>query len=158
MNTLRASPNKYPAVPTTMAHTSAPTAFEGNELSRANGTHADHKGCRLLSAASKRTLRPVSLTWTLHRPIGAPSERRMLERLFEEERRRTKAAPRPVLKLMFASLIRASERCRGFGITELERHQLQRLYNEVHEEAQKTHQPLVKPHSTPDQICSKDGT
>lgn len=87
----------------------------------------------------------------------------LLERLFEEERRRTKAAPtlfgeRPVLKLMFASLIRASERWRGLRITELEHHQLQHLYGELQEGAQKMHQPLVKPHSTPDQIYSKDGT
>jgi hypothetical protein len=154
MNTLRASPNKYPAVPTTMAHTSAPTAFEGNELSRANGTHADHKGCRLLSAASKRTLRPVSLTWTPHRPIGAPSERRMLERLFEEERRRTKAAPRPVLKLMFASLIRAEV----LGSPSLSVISFNASTTKSTRKHKKTHQPLIKPHSTPDQICSKDGT
>ena len=87
----------------------------------------------------------------------------LLERLFEEERRRTKAAPtlfgeRPVLKLMFASLIRASDRWRGLRITELERHQLERLYNQLHEGSQKIHEPLVKPQSTPNQIYSKDGT
>jgi transposase-like protein len=53
-----------------------------------------------------------------------PSHRRvvrttnLLERLFGEERRRTKVAPtvtgeRPVLKLMYASLIRASNSWRG---------------------------------------------
>ncbi len=53
----------------------------------------------------------------------------MLERLFEEERRRSKVAPtlfgeRPVMKMMFAAVTRASERWRGIKITELELKQL----------------------------------
>jgi hypothetical protein len=47
----------------------------------------------------------------------------LLERLFGEERRRTKVIPhafgeRAVLKLMYAALIRAAERWRGLRITE----------------------------------------
>ena len=49
----------------------------------------------------------------------------MLERLFGEERRRTKVIPhafgeRAVLKLMYAALIRAAERWRGLRMTEFE--------------------------------------
>ena len=67
-----------------------------------------------------------------------PSHRRvirttnLLERLFEEERRRTKAVStffgeRPVLKLAFAALIRGAERWRGLRVTDFERVHLQRL-------------------------------
>jgi len=53
----------------------------------------------------------------------------LLERLFGEERRRTKVIPhafgeRAVLKLMYAALIRAAERWRGIRITEFEQRQL----------------------------------
>jgi transposase-like protein len=53
----------------------------------------------------------------------------LLERLFGEERRRTKVIPhafgeRAVLKLMYAALIRAAERWRAIKMTEFERRQL----------------------------------
>ena len=60
----------------------------------------------------------------------------MLERLFGEERRRTKVIPhafgeRAVLKLMYAALIRAAERWRGLRMTEFERRQLIAIRNEL---------------------------
>jgi transposase-like protein len=53
----------------------------------------------------------------------------LLERLFGEERRRTKVisnffGERPVLKLMYAALIRASEQWHGITISQFERRQL----------------------------------
>jgi transposase-like protein len=98
-----------------------------------------------------------------------PSHRRvvrttnLLERLFGEERRRTKVAPtvtgeRPVLKLMYASLIRASNSWRGIRITELERRQLERLRDELRNKAKKAHTPATKTRSTPQRIYSTDRT
>ncbi len=60
----------------------------------------------------------------------------LLERLFGEERRRTKVIPhafgeRAVLKLMYAALIRAAERWRGLRSTEFERRQLQAIRAEL---------------------------
>jgi putative transposase len=60
----------------------------------------------------------------------------LLERLFGEERRRTKVIPhafgeRAVLKLMYAALIRAAERWRGMRMGEFERRQLQALRAEL---------------------------
>src|SRR5438309_9999005 len=60
----------------------------------------------------------------------------LLERLFGEERRRTKVIPhalneRAVLKLMYAALIRGAERWRGLRMTEFERRQLTAIRNEL---------------------------
>lgn len=60
----------------------------------------------------------------------------LLERLFGEERRRTKVIPhafgeRAVLKLMYAALIRAAERWRGIKMTEFEQRQLQAIKEEL---------------------------
>jgi putative transposase len=60
----------------------------------------------------------------------------LLERLFGEERRRTKVIPhafgeRAVLKLMYAALIRAAERWRGIRVTEFERRQLKAIREEL---------------------------
>ena len=60
----------------------------------------------------------------------------LLERLFGEERRRTKVIPhafgeRAVLKLMYAALIRAAERWRGIRITEFERRQWKAIRDEI---------------------------
>jgi transposase-like protein len=60
----------------------------------------------------------------------------LLERLFGEERRRTKVIPhafgeRAVLKLMYAALIRAAECWRGLRMTEFERRQLIAIRNEL---------------------------
>jgi putative transposase len=60
----------------------------------------------------------------------------LLERLFGEERRRTKVIPhafgeRAVLKLMYAALIRAAERWRGLRMTEFEQRQLMAIRQEL---------------------------
>lgn len=60
----------------------------------------------------------------------------LLERLFGEERRRTKVIPhafgeRAVLKLMYAALIRAAERWRAIKMTEFERRQLRAIKEEL---------------------------
>src|SRR5262249_62204758 len=59
----------------------------------------------------------------------------LLERLFGEERRRTKVIPhafgeRAVLKLMYAALIRAAERWRGLRMSGFQRRQLIALRNQ----------------------------
>jgi transposase-like protein len=58
------------------------------------------------------------------------------ERLFGEERRRTKVIPhalgeRAVLKLIYAALIRAAERWRGIRVSEFEQRQLKELREEI---------------------------
>ena len=63
----------------------------------------------------------------------------LLERLFGEERRRTKVIPhafgeRAVLKLMYAALIRAAERWRSVKITEFERRQIAAVRKELDQE------------------------
>jgi transposase-like protein len=73
----------------------------------------------------------------------------MLERLFGEERRRTKVIPhafgeRPVLKLMYAALIRASETWKNIVITELELKQLERLRELLNERHVERTAPAVK--------------
>lgn len=72
----------------------------------------------------------------------------LLERLFGEERRRTKViantfGERPVLKLMYASLIRATESWRGITITEFERRQLEAIREELDEAHRRRHAPAV---------------
>lgn len=89
----------------------------------------------------------------------------LLERLFEEERRRTKTihsffGERPVLKLMYASVIRASDTWRGVHIGELERGQLERLREQLiekHREATKAAK-AAKHGSTPQPVYSNPGT
>jgi putative transposase len=68
----------------------------------------------------------------------------LLERLFGEERRRTKTIPhafgeRAVMKLMYAALIRASQTWRGVPITEFERKQLDALRDELNAQFEKRH-------------------
>ena len=71
-----------------------------------------------------------------------PSHRRvtrttnLLERLFGEERRRFKAVgtmfgERPVLKLMYAAVIRAADTWRGIRISEFERRQIEQLREQL---------------------------
>jgi putative transposase len=71
----------------------------------------------------------------------------LLERLFLEERRRTKVIPhafgeKAVMKLMFAAIERASRTWRGIKITEFELKQLHSLRDELHEDYQKQNQPI----------------
>jgi transposase-like protein len=74
----------------------------------------------------------------------------LLERLFLEERRRTKIIPhafgeRPVLKLMYAAVIRAAERWRGVPVGEFEQRQLRAIRTELH----RAHGERIKPAVTP---------
>jgi transposase-like protein len=60
----------------------------------------------------------------------------LIERSFEEERRRTKVIPRftderSAMKLVFAALIRCSQRWNRVSITDIERHQLKLLRAEL---------------------------
>ena len=60
----------------------------------------------------------------------------LLERLFLEERRRTKIIPhafgeRPVLKLMYAAVIRAADRWRGLAVGEFEQRPLRAIREEL---------------------------
>jgi transposase-like protein len=75
----------------------------------------------------------------------------LLERLFLEERRRTKTIPhafgeRAVLKLMYAALDRASRSWQRVAITDFERKQLETLREEINREFDAKHQ-LAKPAS-----------
>ncbi len=89
----------------------------------------------------------------------------LLERLFGEERRRMKIVAnafgeRPVLKLMYASLIRGSERWRGLKVGAFALKQLDALRIELDD----THRRQVAPattrsdEATPSRISSKKGT
>ncbi len=89
----------------------------------------------------------------------------LLERLFGEERRRTKVIPhafgeRAVLKLMYAALIRAAERWRGLRITEFERRQLKAIRDELDRAHAERIAPAVRPGITASQprLSSKDRT
>jgi transposase-like protein len=86
----------------------------------------------------------------------------MLERLFGEERRRTKVIPhafgeRPVLKLMFAALIRASQSWKNIVITPFELRQLEQLREHLNERHVERTAPLVKSASR-SPISSRNGT
>ena len=79
----------------------------------------------------------------------------LLERLFLEERRRTKIIPhafgeRPVLKLMYAAVIRAADRWRGIPIGEFEQRQLRAIRAELG----RAHAERVAPAVTPKSATS----
>jgi len=74
----------------------------------------------------------------------------LLERLFGEERRRTKTIPhafgeRAVMKLMYASLIRASQTWRGVLINEFERKKIDALRNELNAQFEQQYATPTKP-------------
>ncbi|MFQ5738817.1 MAG: transposase [Acidobacteriota bacterium] len=78
----------------------------------------------------------------------------LLERLFREERRRSRAAgivfgERPLLKLMYSALIRASDTWRGIQVTELERAQLQRLRETIREQRRRGTSPVAQEEKEP---------
>lgn len=82
----------------------------------------------------------------------------LLERLFGEERRRTKIIPhafgeRAVLKLMYASLIRASETWRRVVISEFELKQLVQLREHLNQRHVERTAPVVK-HASRSRISS----
>jgi putative transposase len=86
----------------------------------------------------------------------------LLERLFGEERRRTKVIPhafgeRAVLKLMYAALIRASQKWRRVVISEFELKQIEELRNELNEEFKQRTASAVQS-ASPQRIYSKRGT
>ena len=86
----------------------------------------------------------------------------MLERLFGEERRRTKVIPhafgeRAVLKLMFASLLRASKTWQRVVISEFELRQIEDLRSELDEEFKQRSTSTVTTASRR-RIYSKEGT
>lgn len=103
----------------------------------------------------------------LHLP---PAHRKMtrttnlLERLFVEERRRLKAAlhlfgERPVMKLMYAALVRGAERWHGVRVTEFERRQLEKLREELQTKHRAENSPVVTPAAkNPTRIYSKKRT
>ena len=77
----------------------------------------------------------------------------LLERLFLEERRRTKIIPhafgeRPMLKLMFA-VIRAADRWRGLTVGEFEQRQLRALRDELNRAHAARTAPAVAPAKPP---------
>ena len=86
----------------------------------------------------------------------------LLERLFGEERRRTKVMPhafgeRALLKLMFAATIRASSRWRGLKVTAFDRQQMEAIRKELDEAFTKRNQPVTQA-SAPSRIYSTTGT
>ncbi len=96
-----------------------------------------------------------------HPPRKAIRSTNLLERLFEENRRRTKVLPhafgeRPMLKLMFAAVIRASAKWRKLKVTNFEREQLRQLRAERDERFKRRHTPAVTPAPSP--VSSKTGT
>jgi len=85
----------------------------------------------------------------------------LLERLLEENRRRTKVLPhafgeRPMLKIMFAAVIRASQKWRKLKVSNFEREQLRQLREEMNENFKRRHTPAVTP--APSAFSSKTGT
>jgi putative transposase len=75
-----------------------------------------------------------------------------LERLFLEERRRTKTIPhafgeRTVLKLMFAAILRASQSWLRIRINDFERKQLQTLREELEQQFRERNTVSLKPAS-----------
>jgi putative transposase len=74
----------------------------------------------------------------------------LLERLFVEERRRLKIIPnafgeKPVLKLMFAAMIRAAERWRAIKITDFERRKMAAVRAELDHEYEARNGLATKP-------------
>jgi len=89
----------------------------------------------------------------------------LLERLFGEERRRTKVIPhafgeRAVLKLMYAALIRGAERWRGLKITEFDSRQLKVIRQDLDRAHAERTAPAVIANVTasPTRLSSKDRT
>jgi hypothetical protein len=67
---------------------------------------------------------------------------------------------RPVLKMMYAALLRASERWQGFNIEPFTRGQLERLAEQLQHDSRLAHAPVVtktEP-SSPKRVYSRKGT
>lgn len=89
----------------------------------------------------------------------------LLERLFLEERRRTKIIPhafgeRPVLKLMYAAMIRAADRWRGIAVGEFEQRQLRAIRGELDRAHTERVRPVARPSASasPVRLSSKNRT
>lgn len=87
----------------------------------------------------------------------------LLERLFGEERRRTKTIPhafgeRAVMKLMFAALIRASHTWRGIPISDFEQRQLDALREELNAKFNERHAATPLATASRSRNYSKQGT
>jgi transposase-like protein len=89
----------------------------------------------------------------------------LLERLFREERRRTRAAgmmfgERPVLKMMYAALVRAADGWRGVRITEFEHRQIEVLREQLTKELAERTAPAVTSERQrgPARVYSRSGT
>ena len=89
----------------------------------------------------------------------------LLERLFLEERRRTKIIPhafgeRPVPKLMYAAVLRAADRWRGLTVDEFEQRQLRAIRDELDRAHAARTAPIVTPNVTasPTRLSSKNRT
>ena len=89
----------------------------------------------------------------------------LLERLFGEERRRTKIVPhacgeRPVLKLIYAAVIRAADRWRGLTVSEFEQRQLKAIRAELDRAHADRVAPAVRttPSASPVRLSSKART
>ena len=86
----------------------------------------------------------------------------LLERLFGEDRRRTKVIPhafneKPMLKLMYAAVIRAGAKWRGIKTTEFDRRQLEAIRKELDEAFDQRHRNPAQD-STPSTIYSMTQT
>ena len=89
----------------------------------------------------------------------------LLEQLFLEERRRTKIIPnafgeRPVLKLMYAAVIRAADRWSGLTVGEFEQRQLKAIREELNRAHTERTRPAVRPttSASPVRLSSKSRT
>jgi putative transposase len=89
----------------------------------------------------------------------------LLERLFLEERRRTKIIPhafgeRPVLKLMYAAMIRAAARWRGIAVGEFEQRQLRAIRDELDRAHTERVRPVARPSASasPVRLSSENRT
>ena len=89
----------------------------------------------------------------------------LLERLFLEERRRTKIIPhafgeRPVRKLMYAAMIRAADRWRGIAVGEFEQRQLRAIRDELDRAHTERVRPVARPSASasPVRLSSKNRT
>jgi len=91
----------------------------------------------------------------LRLPIGhrrAIRTTNLLERMFGEERRRTKVIPhafgeRAVMKLMFAALMRARQGWRNVIVTAFEARQIEQLREQLRAEFNQRHSPPATPAS-----------
>ena len=86
----------------------------------------------------------------------------LLERLFGEERRRTKVIPhafgeRAVLKLMYAALIRASQTWKRIVVSDFELKQIEELREELEAEFRKRNE-TVKLSASQRHLSSKNRT